>query len=273
MKLSFTTFACPNWSLREIIRIAAKNRYQGIELRIDAGHAHGVEAWSSIAERKWFREQVEKADLSIACIATSLQFVIDGIVEQAVERIKLASEVGAPGIRVFFGELPEGMESMDEAMERVVRQLREVSEAARMYETEIWLETHDTITRGAEAAAVVRAVDRPNVAVCYNNLHPIRRGEPLDVTIAHLAPMIRHVHFHDGLNIPDKVIITPMGEGEMPMDDSLLALINSGYTGFLGGEWFHNQYGTTVNDAVELYSHEMYMLTHRHGVAMGLARS
>ena len=272
MKLCFTTFACPNWSLREIIRMAAKHRYQGIELRIDAGHAHGVEVWSSVVERKKFREHIEKADLSVACIATSLQFLVEGIGEQALDRIKLASEVGAPGIRVFFGELPEGMMSMDEAMDRVVRQLRDVCEAARMYETEIWLETHDTISRGADAAAVVRAVDRPSIGVCYNNLHPIRRGEPLDATIAHLAPMIRHVHLHDGLSIPDKVIITPVGNGEMPMDDTMLALINSGYTGFLSGEWFHNQYGDTPNDAVELYSHEMHMLTHRHGVAMGLAR-
>ena len=270
MKLCFTTFACPHWSLREVVEVAAKHRYQGIEVRTDAGHAHGVEVWSSVTERKKFREMAEKSDLSIACVATSLQFVVEGIVEQAEQRIKLASEVGAPGVRVFFGELPEGMETMDEAMERVVRQLREAAEIARGYETEIWLETHDTISRGADAAAVIRAVDHPNLAICYNNLHPIRRGESLETTIAHLAPMIRHVHLHDGLNLPDKVIITPMGEGEMPMDETFLALLNNGYTSFLGGEWFHNQYGTLPNDAIELFSHEMYTMTHRHGVALGL---
>src|SRR5262245_8385139 len=105
MKMSFTTFACPNWSLRQVIRAAAKHQYNGIEFRIDAGHSHSVEAWTSPAERKRVREQVEKDGLTVACIASSLQFVVEGMVEQAKERIKLAADLGAPGLRVFFGQL------------------------------------------------------------------------------------------------------------------------------------------------------------------------
>ncbi len=270
MKLSFTTFACPNWSLRQIIRTAARYQYQGIEFRIDAGHAHGVEAWASVAERKKFRELIEAADLRVSCVATSLQFVLDNVVDQAAERIKLAAEVGSPGLRVFFGQLPEGMTSIEEATERVVRQLTEAAEVAQMLEVELWLETHDLVSRGADAAAVVRAVDHPNVGVCYNNLHTIRHGEALETSIAHLSPMIRHVHLHDGLNLPEKVIVKPVGEGDMPMDDTMLSLINIGYAGFLSGEWFHDQYGDLPDNAIEQYSHEMHMLAHRHGLALGV---
>jgi sugar phosphate isomerase/epimerase len=270
MKMSFTTFACPNWSLRQIIRAAAKHQYNGIEFRIDAGHAHGVEAWSSPVERRRFREQIETQGLTVACIASSLQFVVEGMVEQAVARVQLAADMGAPGIRVFFGQLPEGMTSIDEAVERVARQLREAAETAQALEVEIWLETHDMLCKGADAAAIIHAVDRPNVAICYNNLHPIRRGESLETTIAHLAPMIRHVHLHDGLNWPDKVIITPFGKGDMPLDDTVTALRNIGYAGFLSGEWFHNQYGDNIEDALELYSFEVRTLTHKLGVGLGL---
>jgi sugar phosphate isomerase/epimerase len=270
MKMSFTTFACPNWSFRQIIRAGAKHQYNGVEFRIDAGHAHGVEAWTSISERKKLREQIEKLDLTVACIASSLQFVVEGMVDQAVERIKLAADVGARGIRVFFGQLPEGMTSLDEAVERVTRQLREAAETAHALDVEIWIETHDVLCRGADAAAIVRAVDRPNVGVCYNNLHPIRKGESLETTIAHLAPMIRHVHLHDGLNWPDKVVVTPFGRGDMPLDDTLQALNNIGYDGFLSGEWFHNQYGDKPEDALELYSFEVRALTHKLGVGLGL---
>ncbi len=270
MKLCFTTFACPDWTLRQIVRHAARLQYQGVEFRIDAGHAHGVEAWSSVGERRKFREIVEKADLKVACIASSLQFSIEGVVEQAVERIKLAADVGAPGIRVFHGPLTEGMRSPAECLDRVVRQLGEAAEIARMLETEIWIETHDLVSRGAEVAALVRAVDHPNVLACYNNLHPIRQGESLEATIAHLAPIIRHVHLHDGLAHPEKVVITPAGQGDMPLDETMQALVKIGYTEYLSGEWFHNQYGDRPEDALELYAHDMRMLTHRHGVALGL---
>ena len=48
------------------------------------------------------------------------------------------------------------------------------------------------------------------------------------------------------------------------------ALAGAGYTGYLGGEWFHNQYGARPEDALELYSYEVRELTHKHGVALGL---
>jgi len=270
MKLCFTTFACPSSSLRQVIQLASRFQYQGIELRIDAGHAHGVEAWSSTIERKKFRESIEKVDLKVSCIASSLQFTTEGIIDQAAERIKLVADMGAKGIRVFHGPLPDGMRVLAECRDRVVRQLTEAAEVAQLLETEIWIETHDMVSTGADVAALVRAVDRPNVGVCYNNMHPIRMGESLETTIAHLAPMIRHVHLHDGLAHPEKVIVTPVGQGEMPMDDTMQALIKIGYDQFLSGEWFHNQYGDRPEDAMELYAHDMKILTHRYGVALGL---
>jgi len=270
MKIAFTTFACPNWSLRQVLKAATKHQYHGVELRLDAGHGHGVEAWTSAAERKIFKEHLGKTDVKIACLASSLQFIVEGIVDHALERIKLAADVDAPALRVFCGPLPEGTQHFEEVAPRVTRQLREAAEAADVMGVQLWVETHDSLSRGADMANLVRMVDRANVGVCYNNLHPIRRGEALESTMAHLAGMIRHVHLHDGLNRPDKVIITPMGIGDMPIDEVILALRNLGYTGYLCGEWFHKQYGDRPDDALELYSHEVRNLTLRHHVALGL---
>ena len=178
--------------------------------------------------------------------------------------------MGAPGIRIFHGLLPDGMVSLYERRDQVVRQLREVAEIAHTLETEIWIETHDLIPKGADVARLIRDVDRPNVLACYNNLHPIRMGESLEETMAHLGPMIRHVHLHDGLANQEKVIITPVGEGDMPMEETMQALIKIGYVEYLSGEWFHNQYGDLPDDAIELYAHDMRALTHRHGIALGI---
>ena len=108
MKLSFTTFACPNWTLKQILRSGARLGYQGVEFRTDAQHGHGVEVWTSVKERRHFREQIERADLRVSCIASSIQFTEDEIVGRALERVKLAADMGAEGMRAFCGPLPAG---------------------------------------------------------------------------------------------------------------------------------------------------------------------
>lgn len=269
MKIAFTTFACPEWSLRQIVRAATKHQYNGIEFRCDADHAHGVEVWASQYERKSFREEIQKADLEIACLSTSMQFIEGPEMARTTERLQLAADIGAPGVRVFCGPLPEYARHPREAMERLAGHLNEAAVAADVLGVDLWLETHDSASRGADAAFAVRSAAHPRVGICYDNLHPVRKGEPVEATMAHLAGLIRHVHLHDGLNQPDQVVITPMGQGQMPIDETVLLLINQGYTGYLCGEWFHQQYGANPDDALELYSHEVRTLLLRHGVKVG----
>ncbi|MEX2213764.1 MAG: sugar phosphate isomerase/epimerase [Phycisphaeraceae bacterium] len=270
MKLSFTTFACPEWPLEAILAAAGRFNYHGLELRTDVGHNHGVEAWTNEDERKRFRDQFTKANKEIACIATSVEFLAEDIMETARQRIKLAADVGAKGARFFIGPLPEPYKSLDELAYRLSPILLELADYADVLVTDIWLETHDSIARGVDAARLVRELNHPRVAVCYNNLHPVRCGEPLEVTMAQLNGMIRHVHFHDGLNKRNQVVITPFGEGQMPMRETLQALIDQGYDGYLSGEWFYDQYGNNINDALEQYAGEVRELAGKLGLRIRL---
>ena len=266
MNIAFTTFACPKWTLKQTVNFAASSGYQGVEFRTDAQHGHGIEAWISAKERNIFRAQIERADLKAACIATSIQFTQDGVVEQAIERVKLAGEIGAEGARFFCGPLPEGAYRLEDVLPTVTRQLREVCEAAVLFNARVFLETHDTVATASEMMKVLKAVDHPSLSVCYNNLHPIRAGEPLEVTLNLLKGRIGFVHFHDGLKRTDQVVIRPMGRGEMPMEETFRGLIKIGYDGCLSGEWFYNQYGDVPKDAIELYASEMRVLSERNGV-------
>ena len=269
MNIAFTTFACPTWPLKQVIAFAASCGYQGIEFRSDANHGHGIEAWTSLKERNIFRNLLERADLKPACIASSIQFTTDEVVTQAIERVKLAGDLGALGVRFFCGPLPEGSYELEQVLSDVARQVRETCEAALQHNTRVFLETHDIVSTGADMMRVVRAVNHPALSVCYNNMHPIRAGEPLAVTLSHLKGQIGHVHFHDGLKRADQVIIRPMGHGEMPMEETFRGLIKIGYDGFLSGEWFYNQYGDVPKDAIELYATEMRVLAERNGVVLG----
>jgi sugar phosphate isomerase/epimerase len=53
------------------------------------------------------------------------------------------------------------------------------------------------------------------------------------------------------------------------MNETFRHLRNAGYTGFLTGEWFHDQYGPTPEDALERYAADINDLAIRHGVTLG----
>ncbi len=94
-------------------------------------------------------------------------------------------------------------------------------------------------------------------------------GEDLATSFAHLQGRLRHVHLHDGLKREDLVVVRPLGEGDLPMSETFRRLRQSGYDGFLCGEWFHDQYGPTPDEALERYAADINELAIRHGVTLG----
>ena len=271
MKISFVTFTCPTWSLEQVIDAAARLGYQGIEFRCDAKHAHGVEIYTDKIERQEIRHQLERYELEVPCLGTSLRLVDEAVVEQAPSRIELAAQIGAPGLRLFCGPQPEGMDRL-QLLDTVAERLRQIAQLAEGYNVEIWLETHDTLSLGADVAKVLKQTERPNLGVVYDVAHPYRMGEPLTETLRHLSGLIRHVHFHDALNAPDKTIITRFGKGQMPVDEMLNGLLQSGYDGYLSAEWFHDMYGTDPEETLTLYHREVTDMIDKRHLRLGRGR-
>ena len=269
MKISFTSFTCPDWDIEQIITTAVKHGYHGIEFRIDAGHQHGVETTSSSAQRMEIRDRLQSSGIEPCCLATGIQIIHNNSLSQLPSRIELAAEIGCTGLRVLGGRTTEDI-GIDQLIEQAAELLNRAAEIASQSGIELWLETHDNFSRGAHAAAVVRAARHPAIGISYNNIHPIRHGEPLDLTVAAISGLIRHTHFHDGMNNQEQVIITPMGAGQMPIDDTFLALIQIGFDGYLSGEWFHNQYGNEPDDSLAQYHREINKLARKHFMTLGI---
>jgi sugar phosphate isomerase/epimerase len=265
MKLAFTTFACPQWALGRIVAAARAEGYAGIEFRCDADHRHGVEVWASPGDRQEVRAALEGEGLTPCCLATSVQCLSQRATREAQPRIELAAEIGCPAVRVFCGPAPEHM-PITEVTQRVGETLAEMALCADPLNVSVLLETHDTLSRGADAAAAVRAAGHPAVGINYNNIHPFRRGEDLAATFAALHGLIRHVHLHDAMNHAAEVDIRPIGQGQMPMEATFAAVVAEGYQGFISGEWFGRQYGPDPDAAIAQFSKEITDLARRHGV-------
>ena len=95
MRVSFMTFACPECSFDEVLELARRHDYDGIEFRCDSDHRHGVMVDSPRAQRREWRRRLADAGVQAACLATSLQFISAAAIEEAPARIELAVDIGA----------------------------------------------------------------------------------------------------------------------------------------------------------------------------------
>jgi sugar phosphate isomerase/epimerase len=110
IKLAYSTLACPEWSLREMIDATKRYGFDGIEMRLLDGEI--VPPNLPPHDRERVATECKAAGVPICCLDTSLRIATsatDADARLEAERdaaayLELAHEWGAPLIRVFGGE-------------------------------------------------------------------------------------------------------------------------------------------------------------------------
>jgi len=237
MQLCFMTFACPDWTLDQLIEGAARHGYPGVEPRVTAGHQHGIEPDMPSAARRRVRAAFDASPVAIGCIATSCRFAAEDPARRAANvddlkrHIALAADLGAPRLRVFGGKRPEGLD-LPSAIAIVADDLRAAADLAAEAGVQVCLETHDDFRPGRSVGQVLERADHPNLLANWDVMHPARAGEPLDETLRWLGGRIAHVHIHDDA---DGKAALP-GDGDLPLSDHLAALRGLDFGGYLSAE-------------------------------------
>jgi len=242
MKYAFMSFSTPALSLGEMLDTARRYGYDGVEPRLDAGHAHGIEAAIDADQRRAIRETVEASGVALACLATSLTYadptVTDEMIMQTRERIDLAADVGAPTLRVFGGKIGGGLER-EAAVELVASCLSRVADQAGERGLILCIETHDDWCNPADVAAVIGRVNHSAVAVNWDIMHPVRQGfATIEESYRTLKPWVRHLHAHDGL-FDGGLKLVAIGQGGVDHRKAVKLLQADGYDGYLSGEWIN----------------------------------
>jgi sugar phosphate isomerase/epimerase len=237
------SFSCPKLTLDEMIAVAERFGYDGIEPRLDAGHQHGVEIDIGSARREEIREKIAGGRTALSCIATSCRFAdpddAPGQVEAALQRIDLAGDIGAPRIRVFGGKFPDDL-TREDAIEQVAESLRAISGRAKERNVIACMETHDAWCNPRDVAEVMTRVDHPNIGVNWDIMHPVRNAQAtIGGSFKTLAPWVRHVHFHDGVDRDGSLELMPIGQGAIDHRTAVQLLIKASYDGYLSGEWIN----------------------------------
>ncbi|MGF1447964.1 MAG: sugar phosphate isomerase/epimerase family protein [Opitutales bacterium] len=241
MHYAFMTFSCQQSSLADVLALARRTGYDGVEIRAGGDHAHGVEVSLTRDERAAVKQQFADAGIRCACLAISARFAdpseVDQWLDEARKTIDLAGDLDCPILRVFGGELGKGV-SRGAAIEAVAAHLKSLATQAADRNVTLALETHDAWCDAAHVAAVMTLADHPNVGVNWDVMHPARMlGYSLEAAFTVLKPWIRHVHFHDALCVPDKLDFRRIGEGEIDHRTVLRLLHSVEYPGVLSGEW------------------------------------
>jgi len=242
MKFAFMTFSCRDSKFDEVLSIAKTYGYDGIELRTGGGHKHGVEPGMDKAFLQEAKRKAAEKGIDICCVATPCKLALAEDWQQTMDiaksSIDFAAEVGAPVIRVFGGKL-DGEHQREETFERLTNSLIQLSKQAADANVTVCLETHDSWSCPKIVAKVMQAVNKPSVAVNWDALHTTVRGkikEEESFTI--LRPWIKHVHAHDGiLGESGRYSFKSFGEGAADYSAVIRVLKDSGYTGYVSGEW------------------------------------
>jgi len=210
MRLGLVTYnLAKDWDLPTIIEMCEQTGFEGVELRTT--HAHGVEVALSKAEREEVKKRFADSEVELAGLGSAFEYdavdpeeVLKNI-EGTKHYVKLAADVGAPGVKVRPNRLhvDEGVPK-EKTLEQIGHALRQCGAFAKDYGIEIRLEVHGHETcLLPNIRTVLDAADHDNVFVCWNS-NPSDRDEngSIDANYALVCGEIRLVHITDLAN-PD----------------------------------------------------------------------
>jgi sugar phosphate isomerase/epimerase len=230
MKLSFMTFVCPEWDMEKAVRFAKEAGYDGIEIRVDAGHKHNVSSQSSAADRKRVKKLFKDMGIAIPSIATSVNLAYPDQkthrenVEAAKANLTLAADLGAPVVRIFAGGRIPNLTSG--AADQVAAAFDELGEFFKASGVCPMLECrHDIIVGATEADEVFKRVKTRNFGALWNH------SEMDDATFAIFKNLIRHVHIHEEVRDPNNTNIVGLAK----------RMKGIGYKGYISLEIIENK--------------------------------
>ena len=244
MNLAFSTLACPDWSMPQIIEVAARVGYDGIELRFVQGEDSiwklPAFSGSGLVETK---KSLAEHGLKICCVDTSCRFhfpdagerkrwMVDG------ERMAdLAAELGAPGIRIFGDEIQPGADRAS-TQRWIADSMRELAQSIRSKGVGVWLESHGDFSTAAQMAAILSDAASDNTGVVWDpaNSFALASEQP-EEGAALLGKLIRHAHIKDLRRDGNSWRYVSTGSGSFPLQKMIDALVRLQYRGFLSFEW------------------------------------
>ncbi|MGI6678482.1 MAG: AMP-binding protein [Dehalobacterium sp.] len=241
MKIAFSTLGCPDFSWTDIYSMAKDVGFNGIEIRGLGNEIFAVRAQPFTDDQ--IPQTVKKlADLQleIPCISSGccLRFKEKAQQnhEEILQYIELAAKLGTPYIRILADLEPHVTGEVDDQV--VLDALRALIPFAEEKGVTLLVETNGVYTDTSRLCKLLDDAASDAVAALWDMHHPYRfAGEEPEKTVQNLGAYIKYVHTKDSVVENGKISYRMMGEGDMPIEDMLLALRSINYEGYVSLEW------------------------------------
>jgi len=203
MQLGIVTYnIAQDWDLPTILARLDALKYEGVELR--TGHKHGVEVALTPAQRQDVRKRFDDSPIELAGLGSAFEYhsadpaEVRRNVEGTKAYIRLAHDVGSPGVKVRPNGVPRGADP-EATYARIGAALREVGKDAADFGVEVRVEVHGAVTQEVpNLAKIIAAADHPNVSVCWNsNPTDVAKDGTIAENFRLVALKIREVHLRD----------------------------------------------------------------------------
>jgi sugar phosphate isomerase/epimerase len=228
--LAFSTLACPEWDAETILAKALAFGFDGIEWR--GGPDGTVRTGWTTARRRALRIALDRAGVSSTAVTSYTELISGDAAERArsvaeiVEHVELASDLGAPAVRVFLGARDDDAGN-DELDERAVAGLAQALRRTRASEVAIAIEPHDDHVRSEQVRPILDAIPDPRLRVVWDIANAWSAGEAPPVGLAAYEGRIAYVQVKDGTGRGATWQLCELGTGEVPLEDALERLAGS----------------------------------------------
>ena len=244
MKICFSTLACPNWTLPEVVEIAVRCGYDELELRFLEGEDSlwklPVFQGSGLTATKAL---LSDSGLTVACIGTSCRFHFRSgrerqqWIDEGKRMTELAAQLGSPGIRVFGDKIQPGA-TREETRDWIAEGIRHLAEEVELSGVGVWLESHGDFASSAETLRILRDAGGSNLGVVWDPANAFTDGGEDPVPAAKkFGEALRHVHLRDLNCVDGKWHPVLAGEGKFPLREIVAELRRLNYDGFCSFEW------------------------------------
>ena len=255
-QVTFSTLACPSWSIETIIKKASEFGYDGIEWRGGPqGHVQPTMSAEQIAV-------LQKASVDAGILAVAVTAYTSFVSPHAKERqanidelrryADLAAELDAPYIRAFLGELPNGVQLDSSIYENISDCLNTASDYAEAVGVKIAIEPHDDFVCSSTIVPILNQVKHSALRVIWDIGNAFAADEDPAQGFELLKDRMAYVQVKDGKRSDTTWQLCPLGQGNVPLEQAFKLLLANNYPGAFSVEWDYDGHPELDPPEIEL---------------------
>jgi len=203
-RFGFTTYQWgQDWDIPTLIANCRKAEVFGVELRTSQSYAHGVELDISVQKRRDVKKQFADSPVALVGIATGERFdwpdpaQLEKAIENSKAFVKLSSDVGCSGIRVFPNSFQKDVPH-EKTIEQIGKALNAVGAFAADCGQQVRLEAHGPAGELSTIKAIMDYVTQPSVRVMLNSDKRDTAGEGFEHNFNLVKALLGNtIHLHN----------------------------------------------------------------------------